>query len=460
MLWKRRTSTRQRPWPRFSVWRRCAGVWVIVSMAAPSAAAAAGPVPIDIGSAGSARGINNNGQIVGGRQFEGGPAWLWKQGAGLTWLGAASSALAINDSAMVVGNKSVDVGGPFVWTPASGLVELATLGGERYRWTWASDVNEHNQVVGKARDRLMTSPTDRAILWTPEGWMVDLGSLPGKGTAMAAAINDGGQVAGTSGEQGSYSYAGHAFLWTQAGGMIDLGTLPGGDYSQAKAIDNSGQVVGDSGTFFGAGVPVHAFLWTQAGGMVDLGTLPGATNSSAYGINDRGQVVGVSGGRPFLWSQATGMTELGMLPGDTEGAAYAINDQGQVVGTSRNSARSHALLWFGDTTRPSAQLRPVRGQNLTGVLRRGLRVELTLSEPATGEITVSLGSSKGTIAHKTVSFAGAGTTTVTLQLDHTARTRAARARLRKVSKATLKVRSAARDLAGNSDVTTTKLILK
>ena len=141
--------------------------------------------------------------------------------------------------------------------------------------------------------------------------------------------------------------------------MADLGVLPGADYSQAKDINNKAQVVGESGRIYSGGLPAHAFLWTQAGGMVDLGTLPGATDSHAYGINDRGQVVGESGGRPFLWSQATGMTELGTLPGDAKGAGYAINDQGQVAGTSRDSnVASDAVLWFGDTTRPTARIKP------------------------------------------------------------------------------------------------------
>ena len=432
---------------RKSVSRRCSAVLIIASLAAPATAAGAGPVPIDIGPEGSARGINNNAQTVGD-----GPAWLWKQGVGLTWLGAASTAVAINDRAMVVGNKS-ETGGPFVWTPASGLVELGTLGGERYRWTWASDVNERSQVVGKARDRLMTSPTDRAVLWTPEGWMVDLGTLPGMGSAMATAINDSGQVVGTSGERGSYSYGGHAFLWTQTGGMVDLGVLRGGDYSQAKAINNSGQVVGDSGTFFSEGVPVHAFTWTQAGGMVDLGTLPGATQSYAYGINNRGQVVGESGGRPFLWSQSTGMTELGTLPGDTRGAAYAINDQGQVVGTSRDS--SHAVLWFGDTTRPVAQLKPVRGEKLADVRSRGLRLQLTISEPSSTELTLSLARTKTKLATKTVTVTKAGKSAVTFKLA-----RKVRLGLRKVSKATFIVRTATRDVAGNSSITTAKITIK
>ncbi|HEY6887385.1 MAG TPA: hypothetical protein VI300_06380 [Solirubrobacter sp.] len=433
----------------------CFVALAIAAIAAPATASAAGPVPINIGNVGGARDINEHGQVVGGGELD--SAWVWKQGTGFTWIRGATTAVAINDREMVVGNKSGSEGGPFVWTPASGLVDLATLPGESYRWAWTSDVNDHSQIVGKGRNRLMTDPWDRAITWTPELWMADLDL----GTAMATAINDSGQVVGTIGELGSYSYAGRAFSWTQAGGKVDLGILPGGDYSQATAVNNSGGVVGHSGTFFTYGVsdpvPIHAFSWTQATGMIDLGTLPGATTSSAYGINDRGQIVGESGGRPFLFSPDTGMTELGLLPGDTSGAAYAINDHGQVVGVSGSS---HAVLWFGDTTQPSAQLRPVRGQKLTGLLREGLQLELTLSEPGTGDITVSLGSSKGTIAHKTVSFTGPGTTAVTLKVDNTRRTRAARARLRKVSKATLNVRTAARDLAGNSDVITTKVTLK
>jgi probable HAF family extracellular repeat protein len=440
---------------RKSVWRRCSAVLAIVFVGAPATAAAAGPAPINIGNVGVARDINNHGQVAGGSQV--GPAWVWKQGTGFTWIPGAAKAVAINDSAMVVGNRLDDDGGPFVWTPASGLVDLATLPGESYRWAWTSDVNDHSQIVGKGRNRLMTDPWDRAITWTPELWMADLDL----GTAMATAINDSGQVVGTIGEMGSYSYAGRAFSWTQANGKVDLGILPGGDYSQANAVNNSGQVVGDSGTFFAYNnpnaVPIHAFSWTQAGGMVDLGTLPGATDSYAYGINDRGQVVGKSGGRPFLWSPETGMSELGLVPGDENGSAYAINDQGQVVGVSGGS---HAVLWFGDTTQPSARLRVLRGQRLTSMLRGGLQLELTLSEPGTGDVTVSLGSSKGTIAHKSVSFTGPGSTTVTLKVDGTPRVRAARARLRKVSKATLNFRTAARDLAGNSDVITAKVTLK
>jgi probable HAF family extracellular repeat protein len=299
--------------------------------------------------------------------------------------------------------------------------------------------------------------------------MVELPSLPdapapgGRGDSRAESINDSGQVVGVSGGQaiGTTVVFGHAFLWSQADGIVDLGALPGDLESAAKAINDHGQVVGSSGSALpGPGPHFRAFSWTPAGGMVDLGTLPGDTWSSALAINNQGQIVGTSGdgngSRAFLWTPAGGMVELGALPGATTSAARGINDSGQVVGTSG----SDAVLWFGDTTGPVARLRPVTGQKIATLLRSGLRVKLTLSEPAANDIAVSLGSSNLRIAHASLDSAGAGTATVTLKLDRTAHTRKARARLGKATKVTLNVRTTARDRSGNSAVTTTKLVLK
>jgi hypothetical protein len=86
-----------------------------------------------------------------------------------------------------------------------------------------------------------------------------------------------------------------------------------------------------------------------------------------------------------------------------------------VVGTSRDSSPlfPHAVLWFGDTTRPAAQLERVRGQKLAGVRRRGLRLRLTMSEPGSTEITLRLARTKTKLA----------TTTVTSQRPGRARSR-------------------------------------
>ncbi|WP_084284886.1 hypothetical protein [Solirubrobacter soli] len=418
---------------------------IVASLVMPASAAAAGPVPIDIGPGGGSS-INAKGQIVGFQRIYA-PGWLWKQGAGMTFVG--SQPVAINDAAMVVGSHSD--GGAYLWTPSTGEVRLGTLGGRLYRVAWAYDVNNRSEIVGRARDGSPVNPTERAVLWTPEGFMVDLGSLPNTDHAMAAAINDRGEVVGTSGEGGSNSIGGHAFLWTPAGGMIDLGTLPGASVSGATDVNDNGQVVGWSYV----GNDAHAFLWTKARGMVDLGTLPGTDSSSATAINNRGQVVGVSGDRPFLWSPETGMTALDLLPGATGGGALAINDQGQVAGTNlfpyTPEKSERAVLWGADTTPPTAKLTALPGEKLKDVRTRGLRLQLTVSEPGSTELTLTRG--KTQLATKTLN--AAGTTAVTFKLD-----RKLRVGLRDVSKATFTVRTATRDRAGNSTVTTTKVTIK
>src|SRR5207249_176460 len=142
---------------------------------------------------------------------------------------------------------------------------------------------------------------------------------------------------------------GHAFLWDN-GWMRDLGTLPGYDYSMALGINNAGRVVGYSFTATTQSLPTpsRACLWDN-GTMSDLGTLPEANDSEAFGLNDRGAVVGDSGndsldGHGVLW-QAGNVTDLGDL-GRPGTSAHAINDAGQVVGGSHNfESHVHAFLW-------------------------------------------------------------------------------------------------------------------
>jgi probable HAF family extracellular repeat protein len=82
----------------------------------------------------------------------------------------------------------------------------------------------------------------------------------------------------------------HAFLWTKEGGMRDLGTLPGDAKSQALGINGRRQVVGLS-----CGSSCRAFYW-ENGVMTDLNTL--VTSGSheplfaAGDINEIGVVTG------------------------------------------------------------------------------------------------------------------------------------------------------------------------
>jgi uncharacterized membrane protein len=103
-------------------------------------------------------------------------------------------------------------------------------------------------------------------------------------------------------------------MWTREGTITDLGTLPGDTLSAASNINLFGQVIGSSGnTLVGQGwdgkggsgfdgelgsvaVIGRPFIWSARSGMQDLNTLispdSGWVLSSVSGINILGQIVG------------------------------------------------------------------------------------------------------------------------------------------------------------------------
>ncbi len=224
------------------------------------------------------------------------------------------------------------------------------------RWGDASGtaiaVNASGHIVG---DSETANGERHAFVWTPNGGMVDLGTLGGASSS-PSAVNALGHVAGSS-QTGNGDT--HAFFWTPLTGMIDLGTLPGSSSSQATALNDSNQVVGANNQ--GSVVfptRTHGFFWSPEGGMVDIGTLRGLPSSVPLAINARGQVVGHSAPSPpgfsvfaFSWTAMDGMTELGVLPGAQQSGASDVNDAGQVVGQSNfnNSAGEHFIHAFSWT---------------------------------------------------------------------------------------------------------------
>ena len=101
--------------------------------------------------------------------------------------------------------------------------------------------------------------------------MRDLGGLPGGGSSEAFGVNGAGDVVGYA---TTATGVPHAVLWRPNGALVDLGTTLLGE-SVALAISDSGQVVGRTGT----GAETQPFIWTETRGMRRR---PGVTIAPRY----------------------------------------------------------------------------------------------------------------------------------------------------------------------------------
>jgi len=244
----------------------------------------------------------------------------------------------------------------------NGIVsDLGTLPGANLS-SGATWVSGNATIVGFSANGLIDSlgiPEMRAVIWTQDDKIVNLGTLPGGQQSFAAIVNDRKQVSGwsTNGIPDPFSmvglgYQSRGFLW-QNGAIRDMGTLGGPD-ALPEAMNERGQIVGTSYTSSipnpDSGIPtIDPFLW-QNGAMVDIGTL-GGTFGVANFINSGGKVVGTSNlagdqtNHAFLWDRGS-LKDLGTLGGDNAQALW-INDAGDVVGVSdiTGSQTHDAFLW-------------------------------------------------------------------------------------------------------------------
>lgn len=214
-------------------------------------------------------------------------------------------AAAINNRGQVVGYTGQLTDAfqwVLLWTNAQGI----SIFGSGWWNTYGNGISNTGQIVGENGH----SVGGYATYWK-DGIATELAGLPGItefGGSAANGVNDQGQIVGWSTTDDGI----HAVIWTPTGTILELGTLSGDTYSSATKIDLFGLVIGSSGntvqnstimggqdSAFDVGpleVVGHPFIWTQNNGMKDLNTLipvsSGWVLNTATDINVWGQIVG------------------------------------------------------------------------------------------------------------------------------------------------------------------------
>jgi len=245
------------------------------------------------------------------------------------------------------------------------ITNLGLLGGTSSNG-WG--INNEGGVAGEAT---LLGGQERAILWTKQTGMQDLGTLGGPNSWVDWPVKDDvGLLAGQSDTPNpdplneNFCSTGNViclgFLW-QEGVMTALPTL-GGNNGSATDVNNRGQVVGwaENSTHDPNCIPpqildTEAFIW-EKGQIQELPPLSGDSLGAATAVNDRGQVVGGSGIcghvspavslHAVLWQNGS-VTDLGNLGGQTNNYGGGINNRGEVIGVSdlTGDATGHAFLW-------------------------------------------------------------------------------------------------------------------
>ena len=270
--------------------------------------------------------------------------------SGATWVSGNATIVGVSANGLI-DSLGVPELRAVIWTQNDKIVNLGTLAGGQQ--SFATGVNDRKQVSGWSTNAVPDlfslvghGYQTRGFLWE-NSVMRDLGTLGGPDT-LPEAMNERGQIVGQSftssiPNSGSGIPTIDPFLW-QNGTMVDIGGF-GGTWGVANFINSSGKVVGASD--LSGDQTNHPFLWDR-GSLKDLGTL-GGDNGNALWINDGGDVVGgadLPGSQThdaFLWKNGV-MTDLGNL--GLTSYAFCVNSGGQVVGASRvNSSTVHAFIW-------------------------------------------------------------------------------------------------------------------
>ena len=237
-------------------------------------------------------------------------------------------------------------------------------GGHNSQAYWA---NSQGQVAGFSETGVQdncAAPFQafryQAVVWQTNGSIRQLSPYPGDTVSFAFGINDAGQVVGSSGLCDAMAIppiapgGAHAVLWQPNGSVVDLGNLGTAVANVASGINNAGVVVGNS--LSGSDGTVHPFVWTSASGIQDLGAFGGTALLTVapccHTINDRGEVVGfyidpTGNMSAFHWHNNQMVDLNTLLPAGSPWyliQACSINAAGQITGLGFVNGELHAYL--------------------------------------------------------------------------------------------------------------------
>jgi probable HAF family extracellular repeat protein len=286
---------------------------------------------------GFARGINDNGEIVG---FYGDPdefnyqAFYWSAGTGVITLNRSlypgksfdssyvGMARAINDSGVIVGSieaSALDGDVPFkrcyrslpvIWENPYATPRILHCSEAGDGPNSAAAINRSAAVAGY--DYNGSSP-DTGFRWK-NGVTTSVPAPVFGSNPRMAGINDAGMLVGSADMFGATMIA---VRWTGAGGSEWLGTLAGGNTSRAVDVNAQGFITGTSEMLIKGGassdvIQNRAFLFHPDFGMVALPVPPDMddlwTSCDGNALDDRVKssgivhVVGHCGPRAIRWS--------------------------------------------------------------------------------------------------------------------------------------------------------------
>lgn len=225
--------------------------------------------------------------------------------------------------------------------------------------SWASQVNDRDQIVGAAH--VHSDPThqeDHGFLWSRASGMQDLGPfaashINNRGTVLGGQpnrwyiwskatgytvvplffpelVNDDDVVLGLYADP---VHQGQSLVtWTRTGGIGPSLNIDPASVNTPVAYDfnNKGEIAGWSPSF-------DYFFWSPVSGTQSIPPLSGA-HFGVTAMNNLGQVVGGDGSTALFWSASTGTQDLNALiphnPGISLYYAADINDAGQILATS------------------------------------------------------------------------------------------------------------------------------